>query len=186
MAALDVVSVVNLESRVRARSNVKAWALFQSFMFAIPDPKDCLTRLFMKNGVKSPLPRRANNPLSNMVHLIEDSIACARQFFGSGARAICGRMLLSILLWGAPIFNASAASVDFTLSNANPNPNDQFTVPLKTARFTGITSFSFSLQWDPNVIQFLGLGSSFGVSSSELQFNTNSTVLDVGRMSVIY
>ena len=70
--------------------------------------------------------------------------------------------LLSALLMVSP---ASRAAVSFTAGSPNQTApqNSVAIVPVTVSGFDNVTSFQFTLVWDPGVITFQSLGSTFGV-----------------------
>jgi subtilisin-like proprotein convertase family protein len=60
--------------------------------------------------------------------------------------------------WGLPATNTSGPVVEFSLPNLNAQPGDSVKVGLNVRAFQAVTSVQFALNWDPSVLQFLGVG----------------------------
>jgi subtilisin-like proprotein convertase family protein len=80
--------------------------------------------------------------------------------------------------WGpSPLVQVqgNGPTVDFTLPNLNAQPADTAKVGISVGAFQAVTSVQFTLQWDPAVLEFLGV-SDFGLPSlASENFGTNHT-----------
>jgi subtilisin-like proprotein convertase family protein len=71
--------------------------------------------------------------------------------------------------------SGNGPTVDFTLPSLNAQPGDSAKVGISVGAFQAVTSVQFTLQWDPAVLEFLGV-SDFGLPSlASDNFGTNHT-----------
>jgi|GEM_PF-4480697 len=110
-----------------------------------------------------------------------------RHLAGIPQRILVTALLTVCWLLRASVAQAAAPTVTFSAVGGNPQTGADFTVPVKASGFTSVSSFQFSLQWDPAVIQFVGLGTVFGVSDlNSGSFNTNAVVTAAGKVGVLW
>jgi hypothetical protein len=67
------------------------------------------------------------------------------------------KVLVVLLLVARP----AQAAITFTAGSAQVAPGQSYNVPITVSGFTDVVGFQFTLQWDPNVLQFssvTGLG----------------------------
>jgi hypothetical protein len=76
--------------------------------------------------------------------------------------------------WAAqPLAHVLGSPVQFKLPTLNAQPGDTVNTPLKIGGFQAVTSVQFTMQWDPAVLQFVGV-SDFGLSGlANDNFGTN-------------
>jgi hypothetical protein len=70
-------------------------------------------------------------------------------------------------------------SVSFQVANVSVEPGATVKVPLLVSGFTTVTSAQFSLQWDTNVLRFLGASDYTLPNLGEGNFNTNNAAAGV-------
>ncbi len=95
-----------------------------------------------------------------------------------------------VLGWMALFFTVFQLNAQTTFSvdpqNVTGNPGDQFTVDITVSDFNDILSFQYSMNWDPNVIQFVSPvsvpGNLNGLSASS-SFGTNNAANGVLTVS---
>ena len=76
-------------------------------------------------------------------------------------------------LW-VPLVDARAAAVTFAAGGGNVARGSLATVAVQVSGFGGVTTFQFTMQWDPSALQFNSVGS-FGLPELDLgKFNTSS------------
>ncbi|HTL54521.1 MAG TPA: cohesin domain-containing protein [Candidatus Limnocylindrales bacterium] len=72
-----------------------------------------------------------------------------------------------------PVAHVLGSPVQFKLPNLSAQPADTINTALKVGGFQAVTSVQFTMQWDPLVLQFVGV-SQFGLSSLAVDnFGTN-------------
>jgi subtilisin-like proprotein convertase family protein len=76
--------------------------------------------------------------------------------------------------WGPPMLaHIFGSTVGFNLPSLTAQPGDTVNVALGVSAFQAVTSVQFTLQWDPTVLEFLGVGD-FGLPSLAADnFGTN-------------
>jgi hypothetical protein len=68
------------------------------------------------------------------------------------------------------------AAVTFTAGSASTTPGGSVSVPISVSGFANVTTFQFTLQWNPNVIQFSSVGNLNLPDLAPANFDTASAV----------
>jgi hypothetical protein len=85
-----------------------------------------------------------------------------------------------------PLLQPSLASVQFSVDTMTVGPTDPFDLAVRCGvDFNNVTSFQFSLSWDPTVFQFNSVGS-FGIGTVSGMFNILPATTSQGRLSLVW
>jgi hypothetical protein len=85
-------------------------------------------------------------------------------------------VFLSAAITGVMLHSPSShAAVLFTAGSGQVTPSESFSVPITVSGFTEVTSFQYSLAWDPAVLQFSSVGDFGLVYLTSGTFGTTET-----------